>query len=301
MRLLLNWFFQIPAAKRASRKAKHAARRVFAWPFNGLRKNRLDKYELPPGAPLPIAELDLERDCGCRSRDHMVRLTDEELRPLTGSRRWASFAPTPVAIEMDRYPDFMAWRRVVSRNTDGKYHRSANKARRLGYATRVVGLKSHARSLHALTGSKPRRSKGILVWASLVDPAPDLVDTHAPPKPPTCPRHWRISWGVFRPTEDGGETLSAFAILIRAGDVVWIQRLLGHGEALADGVTKMLMFDIMEWMLARREPCTQGIRHVVHGFVEEGSVGLFDWKRYLAFTPRELRLRASDPGEAPPG
>jgi hypothetical protein len=51
------------------------------------------------------------------------------------------------------------------------------------------------------------------------------------------------------------------------------------------------MFDIMAWLLARGEPATAGIRHLVHGSIEEGSVGLFDWKRYLGFQPALVDVR----------
>jgi len=106
---------------------------------------------------------------------------------------------------------------------------------------------------------------------------------------PACPRHWRLNCGAFQ-AGASGERLAAFAMLVRAGDLVWVQSFIGHGAALTDGVTKMLMFDIMEWLLARRDPCAQGVRWLVHGSMEEGAVGLFDWKRYLAFRPTILSL-----------
>ena len=191
-------------------------------------------------------------------------------------------------VSLDQFANFDAWRAQVSKITQGKYHRSANKARRLGYASRFVGENSYARSLHELTGSKPTRSKGLLVSAAIAGPRSDLADSKEPTQSPTCPRHWRLNWGAFRADEAGRERLSCFAMLVRSGDLVWVQQFIGHGAALTDGVTKMLMFDIMQWLLERRDPCAKGARFLVHGSMEEGGVGLFDWKRYLGFKPMLL-------------
>ena len=289
---LLARVSSVPAIGKGARRAKLLWKRLFFWPLNGLRKPRLRKFGIEPGAALPVARLRLGADCGCSPSDHFAPLSCNAIRAFARAGKGVpaarAMAPTAMAVGLDQFADFAAWRAEVSKLTRGKYHRSANKARRLGYASRFVGEQSYARSLYELTGSKPKRSKGVLVWAAVAGPRSDLVDTKAPMPWPTCPRHWRLNWGAFRTDQGGEERLSCFAMLVRSGDLVWVQQFIGHGAALTDGVTKMLMFDIMQWLLARADPCAKGVRFLVHGFLEEGGAGLIDWKRYLAFRPMLL-------------
>lgn len=283
----------VPTLSEAARSAKQLSRRIFLWPLQALRKSRLRKFGLDRRSRLPVAELRLRPDCGCGPGAHFVPLSWDAVKAFArdgaGAPVARALAPTAMAIDLDPFHDFASWRARVSALTQGKYHRSANKARRLGYASRFVGENSYARSVYELTGSKSKRSKGVLVWAAIAGPRSDLVDLKEPMPWPSCPRHWRLNWGAFQ-AAGSEERLAAFAMLVRAGDLVWVQSFIGHGAALTDGVTKMLMFDIMEWLLARRDPCAQGVRCVVHGSMEEGAVGLFDWKRYLAFTPTILKI-----------
>jgi len=286
----------VPAINKAARQTKLLWKRLFFWPLNALRKPRLQKFGLNPRSPLPIARLRLGTDCGCSPGEHFAPLTWDAIKGFARASKGQPVAqaltPTATLVDLDQFANFDAWRAKVSKITQGKYHRSANKARRLGYSSRFVGENSYARSLYELTGSKPKRSKGVLVWAAIAGPRSDLVDTGEPMPWPTCPRHWRLNWGAFR--DDGsGERLSCFAMLVRSGDIVWVQQFIGHGDALTDGVTKMLMFDIMRWLLERRDSCAKGVRFLLHGSLEEGGVGLIDWKRYLGFRP--MLLETLDP------
>jgi hypothetical protein len=282
-----------PSSRRAQRAAKRAWRKLFFWPVYAARKSRFAALGQEPGEPLHCADIDLDGACRCKARHNFIPLTLGNIsafaRARPGDASAQRLVPTASAIDLEPFRDFTAWRIGVSRATNGKYHRSANRARRLGYVTRCVGLNAYRRSVRELTGSKLRRSKGLVVLDALWLPAKDLEDTLAPPRPPSCPRHWRQCWGCFRTTEEG-EKLMGFAVLVRAGNLVWVQRFIGHGDALVDGVMKLMMFDIMQWILARDEAATQGIRYFLHGYVEEGGQGLFDWKRYLGFKPMLLRV-----------
>lgn len=288
--ILAEIFFRATVRDRY-RRLKRVWRGVFLWPLYAARKSRFQGLGHARGCPLPAATLALADGCACRDVAAFARLTRRDLSEYAlqdTPERALRLRPTAAALDLDGFADFNAWRVGVSRATNGKYHRSANRAKRLGYASRFVGLRSYQRSLHELTGSKWRRSKGLLVLEALVGPGHRLTDTGAPAEPAACPRHWRQCWGCFQTTPEG-EKLAGFAILIRAGNVVWVQRLIGHGDALADGVMKLMIFDIMQWLLARAEPSTQGVRYLIHGSVEEGGRGLFDWKRYLGFKPMLLR------------
>jgi hypothetical protein len=279
--------------RRAGRSVKAAWKRAFFWPLYGARKARFETLGIGRSGALETAQVDFATTCGCKACANFVPLSQEAVRGYSradGKRtRARRFSETAAVLELNRFANFAEWRLGVSQRTSGKYHRSANRARRLGYVSRQVGKDSFAQSLYRLTGSKLRRSKGILVWAAIAGPRADLMDTHAPAVVPDCGRHWRICWGSFLP-EGNGERLAAFAMLIRAGDTVWVQRFIGHGAALSDGVTKVLMFDVMAWLLMRDEPATSGVRYLLHGSIEEGATGLFDWKRYLGFQPMLLQV-----------
>jgi len=70
---------------------------------------------------------------------------------------------------------------------------------------------------------------------------------------------------------------------------------------LKEGITKLLMFEIMKWVLDREDPAAQGLEFVLHGVVEIGGRGAIDWKRYTLFEPRCLVLKDDRPFELPPG
>lgn len=291
---LLARLTRVAALRRAALAAKRLWKRTAFAPLHALRKGRLRDFGFNPNAPaLPVAKLRVHGGCGCRSDGYIVAMTVAAIGNLArvgpASRTRRAFAETAAIIDLARHPTQESWLAAVAKLTQGKYRRSANKARRLGYSSRLIGLESYAKSVYALTASKPRRSKGLFVWAALAGPRADLVDSKTPHWWHSCPRHGRVAWGGFR-GEGARETLAAYALLVRSGDLVWIQSFIGHGDALADGVTKMLMFDVMAWLLAREDAFTQGARWLMHGSIEEGGMGLCDWKRYLGFQPTSLEV-----------
>ena len=292
---MLGQFITSTTFRRTAPTVKRWWRRAFFWPLYAKRKARFPGLGQPRDERPAVALLDIEGECACKAKGNFIPLTLQNLDEFARAGAAPAIAllqPTATVTDLDLYANFDAWRIGVSRATQGKYHRSANKARRLGYSSRVVGLNSYRRSVHELVGSKFRRSKGLFVWESLAGPRKGLQDSGEPPRPPACPRHWRQCWAVFQKTEDG-ERLMAFAIFIRAGNLLWVQRFVGHADGLADGATKLLIFDIMQWVLARDEPATQGIRYLLHGYVEEGGRGLYDWKRYLNFKPMLLNVKGA--------
>ncbi|MGO9025942.1 MAG: hypothetical protein ACLQIQ_16840 [Beijerinckiaceae bacterium] len=193
---------------------------------------------------------------------------------------------TAAVIDLDEIRTIEKYLAAVSKETKGKYLRSANKARRLGYYARRIGQTSHSAGRHLIRASKLVRSRG-LVWEALNGPRPSIGDQSAPHQRPSCCEHWRIDWGVFL-GDDTGERLVAYASLQRAGNAVHILSFMGHGTSLTDGVTKILIFEIMDWLLARQDPCVEGLDYLIYGSIEEGSRGLADWKRYARFRPTKL-------------
>ena len=111
----------VPALSRAAHQAKLRARRLFLWPLQALRKPRLGKFGLERRSALPIAELRLAPDCGCPHSAHFVPLSWDAIKAFArvgvGKPVVRTLAPTAMAIDLDRFPDFASWRKQVSRLT----------------------------------------------------------------------------------------------------------------------------------------------------------------------------------------
>ena len=275
-------------------------RRFFEGLHTAARRAGIKRGPFDWAARETKAQLTLEAGCPtCRDNLHALvawrRLRDCAWQSDGPIRR--ALKPTAMAIDLRAYPAFEDWRRAVSRETDGKYHRSAARARRTGFIARQIGVGSFPASLYAIRASKLQRSKGV-VWEAKAGPRADLGDAETPLVAPACDRHWRIDWGVLR-TEPEGARMVGYASLLRAGNSAQILHFIGHGDHLADGVTKLLQFEIMAWLLAREDLCVQELEYLFYGTLEEGNAGLLDWKRYTQFAPMLIDC-ADAPQDAPP-
>lgn len=276
-------------------------RRFLEGLHNAVRRAQIARA---PGGRLAsesVAALELGAACPCCADGLHALVAWRRLRDL--ARPGASggvvraLKPTAMAVDLAAYPTFADWERAVSRETDGKYRRAANRARRAGFAARQIGVGSFVASLHAIRASKLLRSKGV-VWQAREGAASGHGDVELPCTPPACDRHWRLDWGVMQPTP-AGDRMVAYASLLRAGNSAQALHFIGHGAHLADGVVKLLHFEIMDWLLARRDSCVQGLDYLFYGTLEEGNDGLLDFKRYTKFAPVLIDC-ADAPDDAPP-
>jgi hypothetical protein len=212
--------------------------------------------------------------------------------------RWSGLLhPTPLVLDLGRFANFEAYRKAVSKVTGGRYLRSANKAARLGYTVRPIDVGAFAAGAARIRTSKVWRSHGP-VREAIFNNSPDCGDLDIEPTEPACHEHWTRAWGVFGPLK-GSNGLVAHAVLRRAGNVVSFDFFMGHADVLKDGVTKLLMFEIMKWMLDRKELPVRGLEFAFQGVVEVGRRGIIEWKRYVQFEPRCLILADDRPFELP--
>ena len=228
------------------------------------------------------------RDSKCKA--HAETVARESRRYVSseqGSVFKNRFRATACLIDLRLYQSCAAYLAAVSKATEGKYRRSANKAKRLGYYVRPVNPASFSKSVQDIRGSKFWRSRGPMLSGFLARSAHVTDEEHAVEKP-SCREHWTIAWGVF--SDAGGKRkMVGRAVLRRSGNVVSFDEFMGHGDLLALGITKLLMFDIMEWILDRTDPCVQGLDYCLQGSMEDGGKGLVDWKRYTQFEPRSIK------------
>jgi hypothetical protein len=189
------------------------------------------------------------------------------------------FRPTASILDLTRFGSFDDYARAVSKNSRGNDNRSVKKALRLGYRTRVIDQSSYQASIDRIRRSKLIRTGGLMLDA--VRPRARLVDSDEQPvQTPPCGVHWTMCWGVFR-----GETLVAYALLTRCGNIIRTIHIMAHRDALHDGVLKLLVFDIVRWLFAAESAILRGIRYFMYGALEHGGEGLFEWKLRLQFHP----------------
>ena len=209
-----------------------------------------------------------------------------------------AFRPTATVMDLTAFPSAKAYVDFVAKTTGGRYRRSANKAKRLGYSVRRIANAAFASGVRKIMRSALWRSHGPVLDGFAAAGA-DARDDDPPPLEPACPEHWVESWGAFGPVE-GEHGLAGRATLRRAGDVIAFDYFMGHASVLKDGVMKLLMFDLMTALLARKEARYVGIQTIFQGYADSGAKGILDWKRYVGFAPRRLALLDDRPFAFPP-
>jgi hypothetical protein len=263
-----------------------------------MKKGRICRLENGCGDRLPVAELQFRRSCEHNFCASYVVSSAEEVSKFAraGTAKIAAlFKTTSAATDLSLFKTPTEYFKTVSKETKGKYNRSANKARRLGYQARVIGRDAYALSLQKIRRSMPYRSRGAVYEAFHSAPV-EYVDSMHPFDPPRCSEHWRIQWGLFH--RDDPE-MKAFASLQRSGNFVSIDEMIGHAEVLNLGGMKLLQFEVMQCLLAREEPWTKGISYLLHGGIEDGNLGLADWRRYVHQRPTLLRYTLPEDAQVP--
>jgi len=104
-------------------------------------------------------------------------------------------------------------------------------------------------------------------------------------------KRYRIFYGVFQKIEGHvqgdittNEQLVGYITLIREGNMIVYNRIIGHGDYLKEGIMYNLHFSIMEWLYSNNE-LTEGVDMVMYAGYTSGSEGLRNWKKRLAFEP----------------
>jgi hypothetical protein len=148
--------------------------------------------------------------------------------------------------------------------------RRVRRARRLGYAIGPFDPDERRSELLAIHGSLPER-QGQPIGAAYLHPA--AVYERGP----------LVEYlGVFR---DG--TLLAYGQLLYAGEIVGLNRVMGHGDHLGDGIMFLLMAGVIEHVKATR-PDT---RYVFYDMFFGAGTGLRGFKTHLGFRPHYVRWK----------
>jgi hypothetical protein len=263
-----------------------------------VRRTRFALLGLSPLERLPVADLHIRQHC---ARPECAPFAVGATQCATGYRRdrdgsmLGFFKDTAAVVDLSLFSGVEPYLRAVSRETAGKYHRSANKVRRAGYFTRRIAPGSYGRSLFDIKASKHRRSHGVMPEAmgSFARPA---RDGEWPLAQPACPEHWRMDWGLFKRDD---ARMWGYASLVRSGNLAELDHIIVHADVLSTGGMKLMQFDMMAWLLERADPLVQGLVYVLHGAVEDGEKGAADWRRYVQERPHLLRLADPEPIRLP--
>lgn len=143
-----------------------------------------------------------------------------------------------------------------------------------GYYATQFPLHEYADAIHEINVSKTHR-QGRQMTAAYRN-----RKEFSPISPSTCDRHALRAWGVFSPARK----LVAYMMLYRAGDLVLVSTIIGHGAYEKDEIMFLLYAIGME-----HEIGNPGF--MVYNTWDSGQDGLREFKRRLGFAPAEVEWR----------
>jgi hypothetical protein len=97
------------------------------------------------------------------------------------------------------------------------------------------------------------------------------------------------AFGVF----DAEGVLRAYLCLRDCGEVVCIERLLGHAASLEQGTMYLLFSGVVGWLIAYREQGGRA-RWLQYDMFSGAAPGLRDFKHFVGFRPYRVRWRWRD-------
>lgn len=248
---------------------------------------------------VPKAEISVPRSDDCRE---YCRIWAD--RVPESFREYLSFEPfetgydkryVPMMIDLAAYPDWPSFEAYVKSFGKGQRPRMAARAERNGFYAEPFDWNTYIADIYAINTSKSVRSGGEMSpsYRRTIEEMGGLPKVYRDPPPPQCPLIWDQAWGVFRkePGHRQGEVvvdqrLVGYISLRRFGNFAMYSMILGHGDYLNEGVMVLLHLKIVRWLLEQRhEPVAGGLRYLFYGGMQNGTAGLFQWKRLAGFRP----------------
>ncbi|MCB0400598.1 MAG: hypothetical protein KDD41_00795 [Flavobacteriales bacterium] len=231
-----------------------------------------------------------------------LKLFDSSAGLLSGIKNkfiGTSFSPPIEAsaiIDLRRWPSFQEYFDYVKKKNYKSCIYPYNRAVKKGFYSHRFEFKNFVPDVVAVNQSMPERQgkkMGDNYFLSVDDLGGAPKQFHELTTIEN-PERFRLFMGVFR-KEDGrkqgevetGEELVGYITLIREGDMIVYNRIIGHGEHLNDGIMYNLHFYIMEWLYGN-DPLAQGVNYVMYASYTSGSEGLRKWKKRLEFEPTFL-------------
>ena len=200
----------------------------------------------------------------------------------------------PMLIDLDEYPAFSDFEHYIKQFSDGERMRMARRSAAKGYTVKQFHWNLFIPDIHAINTSTNIRSGGEMRGGYLrtVEELGGAPKTNLLPPNAPCRDYWQHCFGVFAPQPgykqgevETGERLLAYYSLRRLGNFVMYSMLLGHHAHLREGIMDFGHQAIMQWLIESKAPESEGIKYVLYGGMENGTEGLFQWKRRSGFKP----------------
>lgn len=201
---------------------------------------------------------------------------------------------TPMLIELSAYANYGEFENYIKKFSGGERLRMAQRARAKGYEVKTFHWNLFIPDIHAINTSTKTRSGGEMRGGYLRS----IEEMGGPPKrylnppAPVCRDYWQHCFGVFEPKPgykqgevETNERLLAYFTPRRMGDVIVYSMLLGHYDHLNEGIMDLGHQHIVRWILESGAPELDGVKYLMYGGMENGTQGLFHWKRRAGFKP----------------
>jgi hypothetical protein len=213
---------------------------------------------------------------------------------------------TPMLMSTEDIRDYDVWESYI-RTTFKDRMPLKRKAVSLGFYVKPFAWKLFIPDVHEINHSKTTRSGGPMRGSYLasLEKMGGAPDRHIDVKMPSCTEHWGLTFGTFV-REEGrmqgtvrvDERLLAYISLRRFGDLALYSQILGHGDFLKPGALVLLHHEVVRWLSEHRDDYAKGLRFLMYGGQQNGTDGLFQFKRRSGFTARHVYAYR---GEVPPG
>ncbi len=262
------------------------------------RQDYLKAFGLDDIEHVPVAEIEYGVSDSCKEYCQIwARRTPDSLieyfsfQPLT--QGW-DLRYVPMLIDIADYENYSQFESYIKKFSGGERLRMARRASAKGYVVKTFHWNLFIPDIHSINVSTNIRSGGEMRGSYLrtVEEMGGPPKTYLNPPAAVCRDYWQHCFGVFAP-EPGykqgevvtNERLLAYFSPRRLGDFVIYSMLLGHDAHLGEGIMDLGHQHIMRWIIERKDPELQGLRYVMYGGMENGTGGLFQWKRRSGFKP----------------
>lgn len=144
------------------------------------------------------------------------------------------------------------------------------KADKRGYVAGVFDYNDFLDDVYSVNTSKKFRAGRRMTKSYQERPWPVRVDN-------SCSSHRLVYVGVFK---DG--RLVAYAKVVIVGEVAVLDRFIGHGDNLRDGVMNLLLYAVVCYCVS------VGVYWVNYLTMESASKGIEDFKRHAGFRATDV-------------
>lgn len=156
---------------------------------------------------------------------------------------------------------------------DPKSRNMLRKSQRAGYTYAPFTWNERLDEIHDINLSKPVRSGGPMTDNYRKRPTPSQTTTGG------CPLHRTVYMGAFR-----AGRLKAYCVLAVVNELAVVNQILGHADALPDGVMNGLVKALHDFCL------DTSVTHINYLSLESSPEGLARFKRSVGFESREATL-----------